>query len=99
MVRSDLYVPTKGGWILSARGDTYRGLAADNNYVLAWTNTRDGARSMYYDPSQWILSTAGFYRVAQKIIWVRNGRVPAYNAYKWAWHSPSPDRNQYCYIQ
>jgi hypothetical protein len=99
-VRTDLHKfnPATKQFELAARGDEFRGLAADDNYVVSFQNLRTGADQLVRERLLWQLTTNGFYRVAQYITWHRNGRVPSFTRKAWLFHSPGP-QNQFCFIQ
>jgi hypothetical protein len=99
-VRSDLYklnlVTDRPERV--AVGETYTGLAADDNYVVSFRDVRTGQRQLIHERLQWILSTNGFYRVRQHITWFRRGRVPGGTSSAWLYHSPGYLNGKYCYV-
>jgi hypothetical protein len=92
--------PATARWVVWARGDWYQGLASDNNYLIAWRNTRTGVYDRFpYEREQFIVKYSGAYRVAQRIVWHRKGNVPGYDPGAW-WlsHIPGFAGNQFCIV-
>ena len=98
-VRTDLYEVQGTSWVKIVHGDTYRGLAADNNAVLSFQNLRTGARNLLHQRLQFILYRNGGYRVAQSIRWHRNGVVPANSTYRWVKHYPGMQNSAWCLVR
>jgi hypothetical protein len=100
-VRTDAYQWNGSSWVQFARGDTFRGFASDNNYVIPFFNTRTGDRSLVHERTQFILYTNGWYQVRQIVRWHRRGRVPGYGpVYRLPFHSPTliEAKNQFCFV-
>jgi hypothetical protein len=98
-VRTDVYELQGSNWVQIIEGDTYQGLAADDNAVQSFQNLRTGARSLLYQRLQFILYRNGGYRVAQSIRWHRNGAVPADSTYRWVNHYPGMQNSSWCLIR
>jgi hypothetical protein len=101
-VRTDAQQWINGSWVTFAKGDVFEGLAADNNYVVSFRNTRTNDIMLVNERVQFILYINGFYRVVQGIYWYKNGKVPRYGPkYHVTFHSPAPveAKNQFCLVQ
>jgi hypothetical protein len=83
------------------RGDWYRTLTSDNNYAISFRNLRTNQIQLRDERLQWVLYENGPYRVAQQIVWHRNGAVPGYrSAYRWLKHYPGyQGGTDFCLIQ
>lgn len=107
---ADLYTqfytwsPDGSGWLLGPT-TTYRALTSDNNYAIVWTDLSNGQVMHFpYERQQFVVQTTGIYRVRQKIVWRRTGRVPGYYT-DWHWlrhtgtNSESDATASFCYIR
>jgi hypothetical protein len=98
------WAPDGSGWVLGPT-TTYRALTSDNNYAIVWTDMSNGrALHFPYERQQFVIQTTGIYRVRQKLVWKRNGRVPGYYTnWRWLRHtgpgSESDGTSSFCYVR
>lgn len=101
-VRTDLYHHNGSRWVQVVKGDVYKALASDNNYVISFRNTRTGEYMLFPNERlQFVLKTSGAFAVSQQIVWDRNRRVRRRykTGFRWVQHSPrAPNGGNYCWI-
>jgi hypothetical protein len=88
-----------------AVGTTYKALVSDNNYAIVWRDQSNGQVMHFpYERQQFVVQTTGIYRLRQRLVWKRNGLVPAYHT-NWRWlrhtgpNSESDENSSFCYIR
>jgi hypothetical protein len=88
-MRTDLYQWNGSAWTRIVTGDLWTAVAADDNYAIVWTNKRDGQVMHFpYERLSFVISTAGYYRVRQRILWYRYGKQIGSTRWTWLNHVP-----------